>query len=182
NTYPQPLMPSTQYIIAASSRSSLNVNHLRGRRAWVATKVPRSRGPTSLPPSRHGMGCREVTSQREAGSSVKKRGTAMPTVSRRTVLRAGVAVAGAALLSACTPGQEESDFVAPNGDEVRAAEARRTQGPVREVALIPIPGPVDLGGLTVTTWTYGGRLPGNAIRIKAGEVISAAIHNGLPID
>ncbi len=106
----------------------------------------------------------------------------MPPVSRRTVLRAGVAVAGAALLSACTSGQEEPDFVAPDGDEVRAAETRRRQGPVREVALKPMPGPVDLGGLTVTTWTYGGRLPGNAIRIKAGEVISAAIHNGLPID
>ncbi len=106
----------------------------------------------------------------------------MPSLSRRTVLRAGLVAAGATVLSACTDDLPSSDFVTADGDEVRATEARRNPGTVREVTLNPTVGAVDLGGLTVTTWSYGGTLPGNPIRVKAGEVISASIHNGLPVD
>jgi FtsP/CotA-like multicopper oxidase with cupredoxin domain len=104
-------------------------------------------------------------------------------VSRRTILRAGLAVAGTGVLAACTDDEAtRAGFVAPDGDEVRAAEARRNPGTVRDVKLSAAVGSVDLGGTTVTTWTYGGALPGAPIRVKAGEVLRATIHNGLPGD
>jgi len=39
---------------------------------------------------------------------------------------------------------------------------------------------VDLGGRSIRTWTYDGRLPGQEIRVKAGEVIRAQLSNRLP--
>ena len=107
----------------------------------------------------------------------------MRSLSRRALLRAGLAVAGTGVLAAC--GADEttrSGLVAPDGDEVKTAEARRNPGSVRDVRLTASVGPVDLGGTTVTTWTYGEALPGAPIRIKAGEVLRATIHNGLPAD
>ena len=98
------------------------------------------------------------------------------------MLRAGLAAAGAPLLASCTSDQPTDVIVAADGDEVRAAEARRTPGTVRAVTLNPTVGPIDLGGTTVTTWSYGGTVPGGPIRVKAGEVVSATIHNGLPVD
>jgi multicopper oxidase len=110
-----------------------------------------------------------------------------PLISRRALLRAGLAAAGAAagagLLAAC--GRDDSDgaqFVTPDGPEVEAAEALRKHGAVRDVTLSATTGSVDLGGLTVDTWTYGGVLPGAAIRVTAGEVLRASIANGLPTD
>ncbi len=67
-------------------------------------------------------------------------------------------------------------------DEVRAAEAARNPGTIRDVRLAATVGPVDLGGTTVTTWTYGGALPGSPIRIRAGEVLRATLTNRLPTD
>jgi len=39
---------------------------------------------------------------------------------------------------------------------------------------------VDLGGITVRTWTYGGELPGPEIRMKRGDVLHARLSNALP--
>ena len=112
----------------------------------------------------------------------------MRTVSRRSLLRAGLTVAGlgagAVAFAACER-DDQSDatqFVHPDGAEVNAAEALRKPGVVRDVTLRAVAGPVDLGGVTVNTWTYGGGLPGSAIRLKAGEVLRASVHNGLPTD
>jgi FtsP/CotA-like multicopper oxidase with cupredoxin domain len=63
---------------------------------------------------------------------------------------------------------------------VRAAEARRNPGTVRDFRLTATAGSVDLGGLTVSTWSYDGRLPGPPIRVKAGEVVRATLNNQLP--
>ena len=41
-------------------------------------------------------------------------------------------------------------------------------------------GPVDIGGRTVTTWTYGGALPGKEIRVTAGDLLTARLTNNLP--
>jgi FtsP/CotA-like multicopper oxidase with cupredoxin domain len=106
----------------------------------------------------------------------------MPSTTRRTVLRAGLAAAGATLLPACTAENPPSDIVTPDGEEVRAAEARRPGGAVSEVTLNPTAGPVDLGGLTVATWSYDGSVPGRPVRVKAGQTLAATIHNGLPVD
>jgi multicopper oxidase len=123
----------------------------------------------------------------------------MPTLSRRGLLRtglamagtavagpvvagtaaAGAAIAGSAMLSACD-NPAPAGFVAPDGDEVRAAEALRHPGAVRQARLEATVGPVDLGGVVVSTWSYGGIVPGTPIRIRAGEVLHATVHNGLP--
>ena len=100
-------------------------------------------------------------------------------VSRRTLLRAGVAATAVGLLPGC---ENEAPVVASDGEEVRAAEALRPQGAVRRITLNPTVGAVDLGGPTVTTWTYGGALPGAPVRIRAGEVLDATVHNGLSVD
>jgi multicopper oxidase len=108
----------------------------------------------------------------------------MIAIQRRTLLRAGLAATGAGWLAACGRGGDLSGggFVAPDGEEVRAAEAARNPGRVREVRLAAVAGPVDLGGLTVATWSYGGRVPGEPIRVTAGEVVRATLANQLPAD
>jgi hypothetical protein len=55
-------------------------------------------------------------------------------------------------VGACEDGPTSAkDIVDPGGDEVRAAEAGRNPGAVHDVRLAATAGPVDLGGLTVTT-------------------------------
>ena len=41
---------------------------------------------------------------------------------------------------------------------------------------------VDLGGVTATTWAYGGRIPGKELRAKAGEVLRIHVENALPVE
>ncbi|MDQ0813795.1 FtsP/CotA-like multicopper oxidase with cupredoxin domain [Streptomyces sp. B3I7] len=50
----------------------------------------------------------------------------------------------------------------------------------RTVRLTAVAGRVDLGGRTVTTWTYGGALPGREIRVTAGETLAVTLANHLP--
>jgi hypothetical protein len=51
---------------------------------------------------------------------------------RRSLLRAGLAGAGASVLAACIADEQPAgEIVAPDGDEVRAAEAKRNPGAVR---------------------------------------------------
>ncbi len=105
----------------------------------------------------------------------------MQPIHRRTLLRGGLAAAGTGVLTACTDaGPPAGSFVAPDGEEVRAAEARRHPGAVREVRLTAAAGPVDLGGVTVTTWSYDGAAPGRPVRVKAGEMVRATLTNRLP--
>ena len=85
---------------------------------------------------------------------------------------------------AARPGRPDTPsagpYVSPDGPEVAAAEAHRGGGPVRRFRLTATRSVVDLGGPTVHTWTYGGRLPGATIRVAAGEVLEAVIANHLP--
>lgn len=41
---------------------------------------------------------------------------------------------------------------------------------------------IDLGGVSVRTWAYNGRLPGNEIRIRKGETLRAVVRNRLPAE
>ncbi|MBV6695838.1 multicopper oxidase family protein [Kitasatospora aureofaciens] len=119
----------------------------------------------------------------------------MRTPTRRTVLGAALAAAGTGLLAACSSdsmkGMDHSGtghaapttpggFVAPNGPEVAAAEAKRSPGPERKVALTATETGVDLGGRTVRTWAYGDRLPGREVRATAGETLALSLANHLP--
>ncbi|MFD6275690.1 multicopper oxidase family protein [Streptomyces sp. NPDC060209] len=117
----------------------------------------------------------------------------MPT--RRTVLGAGVALAGtaglasqavasqahAAPLRAPSPARAADQYVTPDGPEVVDTETRRGAGPLRKVSLTATTSRFELGGgLTVPTWAYGDRLPGEAIRVTAGDTLELALANHLP--
>ncbi|WP_424214037.1 multicopper oxidase family protein [Streptomyces sp. BI20] len=126
---------------------------------------------------------------------------------RRALLGAGLGLAGAGLLAACSPGSSPAGghsghgsapspspadpraganagagWVDPAGPEVRAAEAARKAGPAaRELRLTATPTTIDLGaGRTVRTWAYGDRLPGAEVRVTAGSTLSLTLANHLP--
>lgn len=97
-------------------------------------------------------------------------------INRRSLLLGGVA---GGVLGACTR-TPQPQFVAVNGQEVQAAEAARIPGPVIETRLEAMVSDVDLGGKTVSTWSYGGRIPGVPIRVNAGDQVKATLANRLP--
>ena len=103
--------------------------------------------------------------------------------SRRSFLALGAGAGAAALLAACGgPGTPKAGPVGPGDESVRSAEAARraADAPIRRVALHARPATVDLGGVRVDTWTYGGELPGREIRLRRGEVLRADLTNALP--
>lgn len=103
----------------------------------------------------------------------------MTSIDRRFLLRAGLAAAGGALLSACS-GDSSTAFIRPPDQRVRDAEAARRPGRAREFTLTARAGQADLGGPAVHTWMYGDAVPGAPIRVKAGEVVRARLVNRLP--
>ncbi len=102
-------------------------------------------------------------------------------VSRRTVLTGLLGIGGAAALAACG-GRGGGGGPQPVGQSaISAAELRRpTTGRVRAYQLVARPTQVDLGGTVVDTWTYGGALPGTALRATAGDRVRVAFTNDLP--
>lgn len=87
-------------------------------------------------------------------------------VDRRRFLRG---VAGAATLlsmpsvASCTTGEGSSA-----GDADRVLRA--------------VEGGVDLGGPTVTTWSFDGRVPGKELRVRVGKPVTVRLENALPAD
>jgi FtsP/CotA-like multicopper oxidase with cupredoxin domain len=125
----------------------------------------------------------------------------MNTFSRRAVLGAGLAIGGSGLLAACTsssssgrggmdgmPGMDATTsaasgtLISPIGAQVKAAEAKRhSTGRTTSVQLTATAGPVDLGGgIMAKTWTFDGRLPGQEIRLSAGDTLAVHLANHLP--
>ncbi|MGV4924173.1 multicopper oxidase family protein [Streptomyces sp. BHT-5-2] len=118
------------------------------------------------------------------------------THSRRAVLGAGIAVAGGGLLAASAgssgastapesrPEQDRASsgrYVDPHGPEVADAESRRaSSGRVRRLYLEARRERIDIGGRTVPTWVYGDRLPGDVVRVTAGDTLSVVLANSLP--
>jgi FtsP/CotA-like multicopper oxidase with cupredoxin domain len=123
-------------------------------------------------------------------------------IDRRIILRAGMAgglaAAGAGALAACdtaslapgsayggTPaagpgGAAGGSLILPGSPLVAAAEqARFTTGKVRSHHISLVPGIVDLGGLTVATWSYDGMVPGPVIRVTKGDIVQATFTNKL---
>jgi multicopper oxidase len=73
-------------------------------------------------------------------------------------------------------------WVRPNGPEVSATErARHGTGPMRKLRLTAAETTVDLGGPLVRTWTYGGQVPAEPIRLTAGDRLEALLVNHLPV-
>lgn len=117
--------------------------------------------------------------------------TPMRTHTRRAILGAAVAVAGTGILSACSSAGHTGHggsgstggpkgYVDPAGREVAVAEKKRGSGPVRKVRLTAAEAALDLGGRTVKSWAYGGDLPGEAVRVTAGDTLALTLANHLP--
>ena len=121
--------------------------------------------------------------------------------SRRVLLRAPFAAAGAGLLAACTGSGSGSGpssgpqgavggpafvpagppgYVNPSDPEVLAAEQRRGAGPVRTFRLTAAETTLDLGGRSVPSWAYDETLPGPLVRVTAGDVLDMTLANRLP--
>lgn len=88
---------------------------------------------------------------------------------------AGLAACGSEKTPAPARIGPESPRIAAAERERRAANAGTTS-----VSLEAGVGGVDLGGVEVRTWTYGGELPGKEIRVKRGDVLEVALSNTLP--
>ena len=58
----------------------------------------------------------------------------------------------------------------------------RPSGPVREFSLVARPGTAltDTGKPAIPAWTYGGAVPGPALRVKQGERVRVLFENQLP--
>ncbi len=111
---------------------------------------------------------------------------------RRTLLRSSLAATALSALGAAgcstsvTPVKSgkpaaRARLIGPTNPQVAATEAARAKtGRTVDAALAAAAGPVDLGGVTVHTWSYGGQIPGPEIRVHRGDVIGAALANRLP--
>ncbi|MGW2343781.1 multicopper oxidase family protein [Streptomyces sp. NPDC001661] len=115
------------------------------------------------------------------------------TTTRRTLLGAAIAAAGTGALASCSSGTSSGHgghaangaapqgYIDPAGKEVAAAEKKRgSGGRVREVRLTAAASPLDLGGRTVKSWSYGGDLPGKEVRVTAGDTLALTLANHLP--
>ncbi|QOV33860.1 multicopper oxidase family protein [Streptomyces ferrugineus] len=107
----------------------------------------------------------------------------MNSINRRSVLLAGLGVAGAGALAACSSGSGATPaLVSPSGPAVAAAENKRKgTGRTRQVPLTAAAATLDLGGgVTARSWAFSGRTPGEEIRLSAGDTLSAELSNRLP--
>ena len=64
--------------------------------------------------------------------------------------------------------------------EPAVAEEAGAEDKAVEVALNPAETEVDLGGVSVRTWTYTGTVPAKEIRIRKGQLLRAPVTNNLP--
>ncbi|OHU70946.1 copper oxidase [Mycobacteroides chelonae] len=108
-----------------------------------------------------------------------------PLLGRRELLRLGMTVAAAGFLASCTrspSGTATPQRVMPDSARVAAVEAaRRPQGAaIRQFALNAGTTQLDLAGTQVRTWAYGGRVPGQEIRVRKGEILRVQTVNNLP--
>ena len=102
------------------------------------------------------------------------------TLSRRTLLGAGLGAAAAFALAACAPPTPR--WLQPDGTQVKAAErARGGTGRVTEVALTAAPGTLDLAGTIAKTAAYGA-IPASVIRLGAGDTLRATLRNDMDVD
>ncbi|MGC9539035.1 multicopper oxidase family protein [Streptomyces sp. UG1] len=107
----------------------------------------------------------------------------MNSINRRSLLLAGLGVAGAGALAACSSGSGATPaLVGPSGAAVTAAEKKRKgTGKTRQVTLTAAPAMLDLGGgVKARSWAFSGQAPGKEIRLSAGDTLAAELSNQLP--
>ncbi|MEU2267074.1 multicopper oxidase family protein [Streptomyces olindensis] len=107
----------------------------------------------------------------------------MNSINRRSVLLAGLGVAGVGALAACSSGSSAAPaLVSPSGSAVAAAERKRKcTGRTQKVALTAAPAMLDLGGgVMAKSWAFSGQAPGKEIRLSAGDILAAELSNQLP--
>ncbi|MGW1024622.1 multicopper oxidase family protein [Streptomyces sp. NPDC002577] len=107
----------------------------------------------------------------------------MNSINRRSLLLAGLGVAGGGALAACSSNSGSSPtLVNPSGSAVAAAEKKRAgTGRQQKVTLTAAPAKIDLGGgIMPKTWAFDGRTPGKEIRLSAGDTLIAELTNQLP--
>jgi len=107
----------------------------------------------------------------------------MNTLNRRSLLLAGLGIAGAGALTACSSTSDATtSLISPSGSAVTAAEKKRpSTGKTHEVTLVAAPAMVELGaGMTARTWAFAGRIPGEELRVSVGDELAATLSNQLP--
>ncbi|WP_033313806.1 multicopper oxidase family protein [Streptomyces iakyrus] len=109
----------------------------------------------------------------------------MNSINRRSVLLAGLGVAGAGALAACSSGSGSDGgnaLVNPSGSAVAAGEKKRkSTGRQQKLTLTAAPAMIDLGGgVMPKTWAFDGRTPGKEIRLSVGDTLVAELSNQLP--
>ncbi|MEU3518349.1 multicopper oxidase family protein [Streptomyces sp. NPDC006654] len=108
----------------------------------------------------------------------------MNSINRRSVLLAGLGVAGAGALAACSSdsGSSTASLVSPTGEAVAAAEKKRkTTGRTQQVTLTAAHAMLDLGGgVMANSWAFSGRTPGKELRLSVGDTLAAELSNQLP--
>ncbi|ASU84409.1 copper oxidase [Nocardiopsis gilva YIM 90087] len=105
----------------------------------------------------------------------------MPNISRRTFIGGGTALSGLGLLSACGRGDASPTLVKPTDDIVGAVEKKRpSTGRERKFSLSAVESDLDIGGRSVRTWSLGDALPGEELRLTAGDTLNATLDNRLP--
>ncbi|MFI7300121.1 multicopper oxidase family protein [Streptomyces sp. NPDC050121] len=106
----------------------------------------------------------------------------MNSMNRRSVLLAGLGVAGAGALAACSGSSSTPALLSPSGSAVAAADKKRSRsGRTHELTLTAAQAKIDLGaGITARTWAFSGRTPGKELRVSAGDTLAATLSNQLP--
>ncbi|WOP19894.1 multicopper oxidase family protein [Raineyella sp. LH-20] len=101
-----------------------------------------------------------------------------PHLTRRTLLLAGLGLAGSGALAAC------SRTATPLGGAIGPVPSASPAPGQRLVtaALTPKPTTLDLAGTSVQTWAYGDAAPGQLIRAAAGDFLRVTVDNQLPVD
>ncbi|MFI9585941.1 multicopper oxidase family protein [Streptomyces sp. NPDC052236] len=107
----------------------------------------------------------------------------MNSVNRRSVLLAGLGVAGAGTLAACSGSSSNAPaLIGPSSSEVARTEKRRAStGRQQKLTLTAAAARIDLGGgVRANTWAFGGRTPGKEVRLSVGDTLVAELSNQLP--
>jgi FtsP/CotA-like multicopper oxidase with cupredoxin domain len=69
-----------------------------------------------------------------------------------------------------------------NATEQPTSNVSSPPPPSVDLTFEPAETDIDLGGVSVRTWAYNNRLPGNEIRIRKGETLRAVVRNKLPAE
>ena len=115
------------------------------------------------------------------GGVVRRWEPPVSVLSRRAVLFGAAGAGAAATLAACSRvGGSAPDASALAAQVAQAEAARPITGQTRRLRLTAQPVQVDLAGRVVTTWAYGGTVPGPMLRATAGDRVQVEVSNGLP--